>query len=378
MDWNQIFEKVKNFFMTNGWNIVKFFAILFIGIVIIKLLLNILKKLFNKTHVEKITVQFALGIVKFLLYLFLVLILLNTIGVQVTGILTAFSAVLLAIGVALEKNIANFANGLIIVSTHMFSKGDYILIYDDVEGVISDINFLFTTLVTTDNRKITLPNSKIMENSVTNNGAFKTRRVQITFSVAYESDIELVKKVVTDVMKANGKVYLDKPIFCRLKTMSASSLDFYSYCWVDNSDYWDVYYYLMETVYNEFKRNNISVPFNQVEVRNRTDIVNMPIIGNSLPKRIEKERNNEKTFSLENSDLTKIFKFDKKRKRKKKKNKNSNNQTPNSEQKTETSATNELKEKNEENKLTMTNLQNEKAVIETNNNISNNSTEDKK
>ena len=376
MNWTEIFDKIKDFFMSNGWNIIKFFAVLFIGIVLIKLLLNLLKKVFSKTHVEKITVQFSLGIVKFLLYLFLVLILLNVVGIQVTGILTAFSAVLLAIGVALEKNIANFANGLIIVTTHMFSKGDYILIYDDVEGVISDINFLFTTLVTTDNRKITLPNSKIMENSVTNNGAFPTRRVQITFSVSYESDIELVKKIVTDVMKSNGKVYLDKPIFCRLKTMSASSLDFYSYCWVDNGDYWDVYYYLMETVYNEFKRNGISVPFNQLEVRNRTDVVELPVIGNSLPERVEKERDNREHFSLENSDLTKLFKFDKKKKKRKRRNKKSSNNTLNqqspTEQKSETSQVNEQNEKTTDNKLTMTSIKSETIVVETTNNENNN------
>ena len=390
MDWNKIWETIKEFFTSNGWNIIKFFAVLFIGISIIKILLNVLKKLFGKTHVEKITVQFALGIVKFLLYLFLTLTLLNMLGMQVNGILTAFSAILLAVGVALEKNIANFANGLIIVTTHMFSKGDYIMIFDDVEGVISDINFLFTTLVTTDNRKVTLPNSKIMEESVTNNGAFPTRRVQITFSVAYDSDIELVKKVVTDVMKANGKVYLDKPIFCRLKTMSASSLDFYSYCWVDKSDYWDVYYYLMETVYNEFKRNGISVPYNQLEVRNRTDVVTLPVIGKSLPKRVEKERNTKEAFSLENSDLTKLFKFDRNKKRRKKKNNNSNNtskqqtteqkpeqkeQQP-TEQKAQNSQTVQSPNTIENNKLTMTNLISEKTTIETQKNEKQTNTSD--
>lgn len=324
------FNSISNFFSTNGWNIVKFFAVLFLGIAGIKLLLNVSKKVLFKTNIEKITISFALGIIKFLLYLFLTLILLNIVGIQVTGILTAFSAVLLAIGVALENNISNFANGLIIVTTKMFNKGDYIAIYDDVEGTITNINFLFTTLVTTDNKRITLPNSKIVNNSVTNNGAFDTRRINLTFSVAYESDVELVKKIVTDVMKSNGKVYLDKPIFCRLKTMSASSLDFYSYCWVDNGDYWDVYYYLMETVYNEFKRNNITVPFNQLEVTNKVAPTTMPIIGDAMPVRVEKQRNGRRSFDLENSDLTKLFHFDRKKRKKKKKKSNPNNQNQNS------------------------------------------------
>ena len=335
MNWNEFFNKIKEYFSNNSLNILNFIGVLFVGILCIKLFMNVIKRILNKTKIEKITMQFMLGIVKVLLYVFLAILLLNIIGVQSNGIVTAFSAILVAVVVALESNISNFANGLIIISSHMFNKGDYIIIYDDVEGVITDINFLFTTLITVDNRRITLPNSKMVNSSVTNNGAFKIRRVQITFSVAYESDVELVKKVVTDVMKSNGKVYLDKPIFCRLKTMSASSLDFFSYCWVDKDDYWDVYYYLMENVYNEFKRNNITVPFSQVEVRNRTDNVVMPVIGNSMPTRVEKIREIKHSFDLENSDLTELFKrgISKKknssRKRKEQNNNNSKNKTSN-------------------------------------------------
>ena len=320
MDWNGLWNKIVTFFETNGWNIVKFFAILILGIVFIKITINIIKSLLNKTKVEKIAMQFVLGIFKFLMYLILTIILMGVVGIQVTGLLTAFSAVLLAVGVALESNIANFANGMVIVTTHMFNKGDYISV-EGVEGSIDNINFLFTTIITTDNKKVTLPNSLIVNNPVTNNGAYNTRRINLTFSVAYESDVELVKKIVTDVMKSNGKVYLDKAIFCRLKVLNSSSLDFYAYCWVDNGDYWDVYYYIIENVYNEFKRNNISVPYNQLEIRNRTDEVVMPVIGNSLPEREEKEREEKGTFDLEKVDLAKIF-HRKKNKKKKKKKKN--------------------------------------------------------
>lgn len=306
MDWEKIWDTIRNFFVNNGLNILKFFAVLFFGIVLIKLIMNILKRVLFKTKIEKITLQFVLGILKFLMYLILVLTLLSIIGIQITGILTAFSAILLAVGVALENNIANFANGIVIVTTQMFNKGDYI-ICDEVEGSIESINFLFTTIKTADGKKVILPNSEIVNNPVTNISANKTRRVQYTFSVAYESDVELVKSVVLDVMKSNGKVYLDKPMLCRLKNLNESSLDFYAYCWVDTPDYWDVYYYLIENVYNEFKRNNICVPFKQVEVRNRVDEVVMPVIGNSVPKRVEKIREDDEAFNLENVDLYKIF-----------------------------------------------------------------------
>ncbi len=289
MDWQGIWNDIVNFFTTNAWNILFFFVILIVGIILIKIILTVLRKILSKTKMEKIAQQFICTAIKFCLWLVLILILLSQIGIEITGILTAISALILAVGMALESNMANLANGIVMISNHMFKKGDYIIV-DGVEGNIMDINFLFTTLMTTDNKRVTIPNSTLVNSSVMNLGANAKRRIELTFSVAYESDIELVKKIVIDVMKSDGRVYLDPAPFCRLKTMNASSLDFFANCWCDNEDYWDVYYYIMEWTYNEFKRHNISVPFNQLEVRERKDKVKNIVVGKSLPKRVEKER----------------------------------------------------------------------------------------
>ncbi len=320
MDWAGIWNDIVTYFQTNVWNIVFFFVILILGIIIIKIIMTVLRKVLGKTRMERIAQQFICTAVKFCLWLVLILLLLSQIGIQISGILTAISALILAVGMALESNMANLANGIVIVSNHMFKKGDYIIV-DGVEGNITDINFLFTTLLTSDNKKITLPNSTIVNSSVTNLGANAKRRVDFTFSVAYESDVELVKKIVTDVMKSDGRVYLDPAPFCRLKTMNASSLDFAANCWCDNEDYWDVYYYVMEWVYNEFKRNKISVPYNQLEVRERKDSVKVPVIGKKLPERVEKvrvEKKDNDVFKLIRNGLTKHAKKDKKDKKKKK------------------------------------------------------------
>ena len=317
MDWGKIWNSIVNFFSSNVWNIVWFFAILLGGIVLIKLIINITKRLLRKTRMEKIAQQFVCTILKFILYLVLILLLLAQLGVEVTGILTACSAVILAVGMALQNSIANVANGIIIISNKMFKKGDYI-ITGGVEGAVTDINFLFTTLITTDNKKITLPNSNILNGEVVNLGAYPKRRVDFTFSVAYETDVELVKKIVTDVMKSDGRIYLDPEPFCRLKILGASSIDFFSNCWCDNEDYWDVYYYVIENVYNEFKRNNISIPYNQLEIRERKDKVVMPVIKTKLPQRVEKVREEKHRFDLENDGFAKIFHIKKKNKKQKK------------------------------------------------------------
>ncbi len=322
MDWAGIWESIKTFFTNNYMGIIKFFAVLIIGIIVIKIGLNLTKRIMNRTKMEKVTQSFLYGILKFCLYLILVLTLLSILGVSISGIVTALSALVLAIGMALQSNISNLANGIVIISSRMFKKGDYISV-DGVEGSIYDINFLFTTIMTTDNKKITIPNSTIVNSAVTNYGANATRRVDFNFGVAYESDVELVKKIIVDVIKSNGKVRLDKDVFCRLKTLNDSSINFFANCWVDNEDYWDVYYYVIENVFNEFKRNNISIPYNQLEIRERKDDVVMPVSNDKLPERVEKVRTEEKhLFDLENDDLMTIFKHkDNKEKPKKSKKK---------------------------------------------------------
>ena len=307
MDWQAIWNSIVNFFKSNAWNILWFFVILVVGIIVIKIVLRLVKKLFSRTKIEKMAQQFVITILKFVLYLALILVLLSQIGVEISGILTACSAVILAVGMALQNSISNVANGIIIISNKMFKKGDYI-ITGGVEGQVTDINFLFTTLITTDNKKITLPNSNILNGEVTNLGAYPTRRVDFMFSVAYETDVELVKKIVTDVMKSDGRVLLDPAPFCRLKVLGASSIDFAANCWCDNSDYWDVYYYVIENVYNEFKRNNVSIPYNQLEIRERKDNVVMPVIEAPLQERVEKVREiEEERFDFEHESLAKFL-----------------------------------------------------------------------
>lgn len=317
MDWQKIWDSIVSFFRGNVWNIVTFVAVLFVGVVAIKLMLNILKRMFRRTHLEPIAVGFILAIVKFLLYLVLVMILLEILGIGITWIVTAFSAAFLAIGLALQNNIANIANGIIIVSSGMFKKGDYIEV-DGVEGSISQINFLYITLITPDNKRITLPNSKILNDIVTNYDSNNTRRVNFEFEVAYENDVEKVKATVIECMKSNGKVRLEPEPFCRLKTLGDSNLVFVGRCWCDREDYWSVYYDLTETVFNEFKRRGIAIAYDQIEVRQRTDAPTDPVNGTGLPKRVEKKRQNKRHFDLETADLTELFQLKRKPKKSKK------------------------------------------------------------
>lgn len=307
MDWGAIWDDIVNFFKNNAWNIVIFFAVLLIGIILVKIIINVTRRLLNKTSMEKITIGFICAIIKICLYVLLVLILLSIIGIEITGLLTAISALVLAIGMALENIIANAANGIVIVSNKMFKKGDYIEV-DGKEGNVIQINFLFTTILTADNKRVTIPNSTIVNSSVVDYDTAKTRRVEWKFTVAYESDVEKVKALILECIKSNGKTLLNPEPFCRLSALGSSSIEFTSRCWCDSEDYWDVYYDVLELVYNELKKNNISIPYDQVEIRERKDKVVLPYDKKSIPKRVEKERVYKESIDLENFDLTKALK----------------------------------------------------------------------
>ena len=120
MTWGKFWDSIVNFFESNIWNIILFFAVLFIGITVVKIIINIMNRVFNKAKMEKIAQQFIMGAVKVFLYLILVIVLLSIMGIEVTGIITALSALILAVGMALQGNISNLANGVVIVATKMF------------------------------------------------------------------------------------------------------------------------------------------------------------------------------------------------------------------------------------------------------------------
>ncbi len=297
MDWGAIWQDIKDFFTGNGWAILGFFVTLIVGFIIVKLLIKLCRKLLSKTKLERIAQKFILSIVKVALYLIWILILLSELGISITGIVAALSAAVLAVGLALQDSLANLANGIIIVSGKFFKEGDYIYV-DGVEGTVKNINLLSTTILTSDNKTITLPNSHIVNNPMTNFNREKTRRVDLEFDVAYDTDVEKAKSVINEVVQSDGRIYLEPKPFMGLKSLNENSIKIVLNVWVDNEDYWDVYYYLIENIFNQLKKNNISIPFNQLEVRLRNDEAKMPFDPTPLPVRIEKVRKQEKKQNI--------------------------------------------------------------------------------
>ena len=305
MDWQEFWNKIVTFFQDNAWRILFFFVILVAGLIVIKIIMMFMKYVFKKREFDRVAAKFILAIIRFCLLLILVTILLAYMGVSVSGITTAFSAAVLAVGMALKDFLSSLASGLILVGSKKYKTGDYIIV-NGVEGMVEDINFLFTTLKTPNSTQITMPNTMMVNYAVTNLGAYPIRRVCFNFGVAYESDTALVKKIVLDVINSCGLVLKDPAPSCRLKEYNASAISFFVTCFCDKEDYWDTYYYIMGHVFDEFKRNGISIPFQQVEVRERKDQVVYPVEFDELPDRVEKVRaKKKKTMTYEDlEDMT--------------------------------------------------------------------------
>lgn len=282
--WEQLKNTVWTWLTTAGIDIIIALAVLIIGIILIKIAAKIIIKLLAKTKMPKASYKFIVRVIKFVLYLLLLLVVCQMIGIPTTAFVAISTAASLAISLSLQDSISNLANGVVIISTQPFKEGDYISV-NGIEGTVKEIRMLHTIVTTIDNKQVSIPNSIIVQNELTDYSTNPTRKVIFDFSVDYATDIEKAKQIILNVIKNCDKALLEPEPFCALKTMDSSSLGIVANCWCLTQDYWTVYYEIIDNVFNEFKREGINIPFNQLEVRLRDDNVVMPYKTDAITPR---------------------------------------------------------------------------------------------
>ena len=342
MDWNQIWTSIQGFLTTTGWQIVEAILALIFGLIIIKILFRIIKSALKRSKMDTITQSFINSIIKYALYIVLWIIVLQILGVPATTFIALLSTLGLAIGLSLKDSLSNLSNGIIIITTKPFKENDYIQI-SGIEGRVKSIQILTTTVETNDKKEIILPNSEIVTKIITNYSASNTRRVEMHFLVAYESDPKQVFQIIKDAIYSDGRTLQDPTPFVVINELKDDGIDIFATCWVDNADYWDVYWNLQSVIFSEFNRHNIVIPYKQVEVRMRNDERKRVNYG-ELPERIEKVRELNETSALEDIfgiDIHKIKQEKDKLKNKIKKKKAKPNET---EQEVKLTTANEYKD----------------------------------
>lgn len=262
----EFLQNIVDYCKANARTIIIFLAVLIFGLIAIKIITAIVRKMLSKTpKVSHVAGGFLTMVVKVVLILIYLIALLTLLGVPTTSLIAILSAFSLAASLALQGAMSNFAGGLIIVATKPFEEGDFVDI-GGTSGVVKDITITNTHLTTGDNKVVVLPNSTVSSATITNYSTNPTRRVDFTFSVAYGTSIAKVKQVIAAVVESQPNVLLDKGVTIRLNEHAASSLNFVTRVWVNQADYWTTYFDLNERVLEAFVENGIEVPFNQLDV----------------------------------------------------------------------------------------------------------------
>lgn len=261
----QLLNKLIEWGSTFGIKLIAAIAILVIGRIIAKGIRKLIIKVMDKRKVDKTISSFISSLTFSVLLVFVILAALSQLGIQTTSFMAIIGAAGLAIGLALQGSLSNFASGFLIILFKPFKVGDYVEA-GGVSGTISKISVFTTEINSVDNKKIIVPNSQIMNGTITNYTAEKTRRVDLTFGVGYETDISKVKDILNKIITGHKLILKNPEPFVRLGKMNDSSLDFTVRVWAKTEDYWTVYFDLTEQAKQEFDKNGINIPFPQMDV----------------------------------------------------------------------------------------------------------------
>lgn len=249
-------------------NIVAAIVIFIIGSIIARTVGNALNRVMKMRGIDATVADFLSAMARYGILAFTLIAVLGRIGVQTTSVIAVLGAAGLAIGLALQGSLSNFAAGVLLVAFRPIRAGEYVDL-GGIAGTVDQVQIFSTTMRTPDNKTIVVPNGKIIAGNIINYSREPNRRVDIVVGVAYDADIDLVKKVLGDVIAADKRIMHDKGVTVRLNEMAASSLNFVTRSWTTNAQYWDVYFDLMENFKRQLDANGIGIPYPQMDVHLR-------------------------------------------------------------------------------------------------------------
>ncbi len=247
--------------------IMKIILILVLGHFVILYAVKLFKRALSKTKLDPSLVSFLTKTVRIVLYVLVIVSALGSIGISTTGIIAALSAAGLAIAVALKDSLSNVAGGILLLLVPRFATGDFIEAGGS-SGTVLRVDLLHTMVRTPDNRRVSIPNGVLINSYIVNYSHEAKRRVDMSFTISYDNDVEKAKEVILDVIKAHSltlKDEADAPM-ARVSGYKDSSVEIVSRAWCQSTDYWTVYFDIMESVRAAFDKNGIEIPYNQLDV----------------------------------------------------------------------------------------------------------------
>ena len=242
-------------------------VVFIIGTRIVKWIVKLLTKSMEKANAEQGVVTFVSSVVRYALYFVLILMILSHFGVTASSVIAVLGSAGLTLGLALQGSLSNLAGGVLILLLKPFVVGDYIIENaDKQEGTVSEITIFYTKLLTIDNKAIMIPNGTLSNTSIVNVTAMKKRRLDLRFSVAYDSDIQKVKEILNRVAIGDTAVLKDEDASVFVSELKESCIEMGARCWVKTEDYWPAKWRITENIKAEFDKAGICIPFPQMEI----------------------------------------------------------------------------------------------------------------
>lgn len=266
---DQVVEYLKSIYpgmLNAGINIIIILILLLIGHKLIRMLMKIIIKGMQKVGLEEGAKSFLLSIIQTSLYIVLVFILAERLGVSSASIVAMLGSAGLAIGLALQGSLSNLAGGVLILFIKPFVVGDYI-ISPEAEGVVKEIGMIYTTLTTVDNKKVTIPNGSLSNGVITNVTAMKERRLDIQVDISYESDIQRAKGIMRNLIEENPMILRDYPVEIYVDRFTEFSVCIGTKMWCATSDYWNLRYEILEQIKERFAKEDIIMAYHHLDIR---------------------------------------------------------------------------------------------------------------
>lgn len=260
-----ITEKLLEWGTLYGPKVIGALAIFIIGRIVAGILTGVVRRLMLRSKVDAILVGFVTNLTKVGLLTFVVVAALGALGMQTTSVIAVIGAAGLAVGLALQGSLANFASGVMLVIFRPFKTGDYIEA-GGTAGVVKEIRIFNTVMKTPDNKLVIVPNSKITGDNVTNYSANEERRLDLVFGISYGDDIRRAKQILEQILKDDSRVLAEPEPVVALLELADSSVNIAVRPWVRTSEYWPVRFDLTERVKLAFDEQGISIPFPQRDV----------------------------------------------------------------------------------------------------------------
>ena len=248
-----------------GLKLIAAIVVFFVGKWLARRISNLLKRGLQKADTDPTLVGFVGNITYFGLLTMVVIAAVGQLGVQTTSFIAVLGAAGLAVGLALQGSLANFAAGVLMIIFRPFKSGDYIEAAGTA-GSVEEVQLFTTTLKTPDNKTVIIPNAQVTAGTITNYSARDTRRLDMVFGVGYGDDLDKVKRVILEVLGEEERLLKDPEPLVAVLNLGESSVDFAVRPWVNSSDYWPVFFALQEKMKKRFDQEGISIPFPQRDV----------------------------------------------------------------------------------------------------------------